>query len=273
MAPDPAGEQAFRAARSVVSDHVDNHIDFLESRMKDPGAGAALRAANKDYGFASKISDMANDKANRLLANQRASLGDRVAAGGGMAAGAAVGALSGEDHTIEGIGGALLGGLALGGLNKLARTRGASTMAAGLNSAAQNPGPSTFMNNIPRVAAQLATQNGAQSMLNSQPPPQAMQPQQQAPQQVSPAPSQPFVPPQQPPAKTAVTTGPTKWANDGFQNLKGHVSDDDKQWLEDNRSKLMVDPKSQNLLFAAQGYKPGSKPLDDIMKHLKNRLK
>jgi hypothetical protein len=66
--------------------------------------------------------------------------------------------------------------------------------------------------------------------------------------------------------------GPDKWAGDGFQNLRGHVGDDDRKMLEDNKGALLVDPKSKQLLITASNFKPGSKPLDDIMKHLKTRL-
>lgn len=67
-------------------------------------------------------------------------------------------------------------------------------------------------------------------------------------------------------------TGHTKWAADGLQILKSHVTDEDRQFLEDHKAVLMLDPKSQNLIIAASSFKPGSKPLDDIIKHLKNRL-
>ncbi len=70
----------------------------------------------------------------------------------------------------------------------------------------------------------------------------------------------------------APKTGPDKWAADGFQNLKSHVNDKDKEWIDANKGKLMLDPKAQNLLITASRFEPGAKPLDDIMKHLKNRL-
>ncbi len=67
-------------------------------------------------------------------------------------------------------------------------------------------------------------------------------------------------------------TGHTKWAADGLQILKSHVTDEDRQFLEDHKAVLMLDPKSQNLIIAASSFKPGSKPLDDIINHLKNRI-
>lgn len=66
--------------------------------------------------------------------------------------------------------------------------------------------------------------------------------------------------------------GPDKWANDGYQNLKSHGTDEDREMLEKYKGALMVDPKAKNLLMTASNYEPGSKPLDDIMKHLKNRV-
>ncbi len=67
-------------------------------------------------------------------------------------------------------------------------------------------------------------------------------------------------------------TGPDKWAADGLQTLKSHVNDSDKEWIDANKGKLMLDPKAQNLLITASRFEPGSKPLDEILKHLKNRL-
>jgi hypothetical protein len=66
--------------------------------------------------------------------------------------------------------------------------------------------------------------------------------------------------------------GPDKWAQDGFQNLRSHANADDRKMLEENQDQLMLDPKAKNLLMTAQSFKPGSKPLDDIMKHLKKRM-
>jgi hypothetical protein len=84
-----------------------------------------------------------------------------------------------------------------------------------------------------------------------------------------------MVPSQSVPLSPAASTdpkGPDKWAADGFQNLKSHTGDDDRKVLEDNKGAMMVDPKMKNLLVTASSFPPGSKPLDDIVKHLKNRL-
>jgi len=69
------------------------------------------------------------------------------------------------------------------------------------------------------------------------------------------------------------TMGPDKWAADGFQSLKDHVGDEDKDWLDKNKSLLMVDDKAKKLLITGSQFQPGSRPLDDVIKHLKKRFK
>jgi hypothetical protein len=67
--------------------------------------------------------------------------------------------------------------------------------------------------------------------------------------------------------------GHEKWAHDGHQNLKSHVdNDEDREMLDKHIDAMMVDAKMKNLLVTASSYPPGSKPLDQIMKHLKNKL-
>ena len=66
--------------------------------------------------------------------------------------------------------------------------------------------------------------------------------------------------------------GEDKWMADGLQNLKGHVGDEDRALLEEHSGKLMLDPKMKQLLITASNYEPGSKPLDDIIGHIKKSL-
>lgn len=66
--------------------------------------------------------------------------------------------------------------------------------------------------------------------------------------------------------------GRIKWAMNGYQNLAGHVGDDDRITLEKFKDALMLHPKIHSLLVTASNYKPGSKPLDDIMKHINKHL-
>lgn len=66
--------------------------------------------------------------------------------------------------------------------------------------------------------------------------------------------------------------GPEKWAFDGFQNLMQHAPDEMKTWLHENKTALLLDPKAKNLLITASSFRPGSKPLNDVIKHLQTRF-
>lgn len=66
--------------------------------------------------------------------------------------------------------------------------------------------------------------------------------------------------------------GMDKWALDGFHNLRGHVNDEDRKVLDAAKDKMLLDPKMKNLLVTASNFEPGSKPLDDIIGHLKKSL-
>lgn len=81
--------------------------------------------------------------------------------------------------------------------------------------------------------------------------------------------------PQSMPAAAEETTpskGPNKWANDGFQNLKSHSTDEERTLLDKYKGAMMFDPKTKQLLITASNYSPGSKPLNQIMAHLRNRF-
>jgi hypothetical protein len=73
-------------------------------------------------------------------------------------------------------------------------------------------------------------------------------------------------------SKNTQSTGQDKWAMDGFHNLRSHVNDDDRATLDKYKSAMLLDPKMKNLLVTASDYEPGSKPLDQILGHLKTKL-
>lgn len=66
--------------------------------------------------------------------------------------------------------------------------------------------------------------------------------------------------------------GPDKWASDGFQNLRSHVGDEERKMLDEEVGKLMLHPKTKNLLITASKFQPGTQPLDQIFKHIKGHL-
>ena len=66
--------------------------------------------------------------------------------------------------------------------------------------------------------------------------------------------------------------GIDKWAMDGLHNLRNHVGDEDRKMLDERMDTMLVHPKMKNLLVTASSFHPGSKPLDQIMGHLKKHL-
>ncbi len=126
--PEPTSETAFLAGRREIQKKIENEIDLLGQMRGDPAAAQSLKAANKNYGNASQISQMANDRVARDSANRMISLTDTIAGGAGAGAGALVGGDAREraEHGAE-------AALAMGLLNHLGRKYGPSTLATGAN--------------------------------------------------------------------------------------------------------------------------------------------
>jgi hypothetical protein len=84
LAPEPATETAFRAARRKLSGIVDEGMDAVggDPLLKE------LKAANKDYGQAAQLNDIAVDRVNRERAHKMFGLTDTIAGGAGIAYGA-----------------------------------------------------------------------------------------------------------------------------------------------------------------------------------------
>jgi hypothetical protein len=123
LSKEPATETAFSAARKVVAGKV---ADSVQAHGSDELVDQ-LRGANKDFGMSTRIGDIATDRVSREAANRAFGLTDTIAGGAGATAGAA----------IAGPPGALLGGAAMGGINKLGRTYGNSLMATGADKVSQ----------------------------------------------------------------------------------------------------------------------------------------
>lgn len=252
--PEPTTESAFKELRSVISDKVDNQIQALGEQSGNPQIADQLAAANRDYGFSKQLGDMANDKINRILTNNRWTLTDRIAGGAGGVAGGMVGGMYGNDWRSEGAG-TLIGGLGGALANHLGGQYGNAALAAGLNAASRvaEMGPSQAAgiasrainpqsaNVIARAASGAATAGGQIGSDESAP-------QRNAPN-VTPAKS--------PPAK-----GYDKWANDGLQKLIEHSGDKSLSALRDN-------PKAKQLLISASDMKIGSKSMDSVLMKLR----
>lgn len=132
MSKEPDVESAFKIARRFISGKIDEHISFLGKFMKDEKALAALKEANKDYGYSKQISQMARDRLQRENANRMFGLTDTIAGSAGGAAGAVAGSLLGHDKQ-DAFELSALGALAGGVGNKLARTYGNAALASGAN--------------------------------------------------------------------------------------------------------------------------------------------
>ncbi len=130
MTKEPATEGAYKEARRIISKKIDDEIERLGSSADVK----ALKAANADYGNAKQIEQMATDKTLRESANRRVSLTDTIAGGGGIAAGAAVGSMTGDSKQATGAG--LAGGILAGAANHVGRKYGPGLISAGANAAA-----------------------------------------------------------------------------------------------------------------------------------------
>lgn len=65
--------------------------------------------------------------------------------------------------------------------------------------------------------------------------------------------------------------GYQKWYADGLQNLKDHAeSASDKQMIDSMRSKLVADPRGQQLLLEASTSKPGSQKMNQLLSKIKD---
>ena len=146
LTKEPATEGAYKEARRIISKKIDDEIE----RLGDSNSVKALKKANSDYGNAKQVEQIASDRVSRELANRRVSLSDTAAGAGGLAAGAAAGALLGGDQQ-HAAGEAVAGGLLAGAVNHLGRKYGPGLIASG----AKNAAPIAKYSGIP-LAAQKA---------------------------------------------------------------------------------------------------------------------
>lgn len=112
-------ERAWKSTRSFIGRKVDKHVEKLGSQMGSPGASKALREANKGYGYSRTVMQTAQDRANRVSANNMLGLPEWAVSGGAMAGGLSVG----------GVPGAVIAPAAL----RAARAHGTSAAAVGLD--------------------------------------------------------------------------------------------------------------------------------------------
>lgn len=256
LSKEPAAEAAFSGARTALSKKVD---EGLESLGGDKLLGE-LKAANKDYGQAKTISNIAGDRINRESANQMFSLTDKIAGGAGLTAGAMLAGPAGIPLAIA---------TAVG--SRLVRKYGSSTIAVAAERASKllmrSPemasmsakNPKAFQAAVMSLVERLE-QSGALPKAAKQNTPNELDKDSSVPSNYKEDPT-PRREPQSEPVK-----GKDKWANDGFENVAKHSPDSRL-----DKAKLLSDPKSKQLLVAASDLKPGSRAMKDIVMQLHSR--
>lgn len=129
--PDPATEKGYSELRGYISDAVNQHVKDVGEATGNPEIAKMLADSNKQYGYASTLQNMAEDRLAQLRANHRFGLIDTISGIGG----ATTGAIAGEElggHPVEGAGLGLLMGL----VSKGARTYGPAIISSAANKAA-----------------------------------------------------------------------------------------------------------------------------------------
>jgi len=207
MNPEPAKEAAFSSARNTV-----NQINLKS--LNDLGEdGKALIQANKEYGSAKSISNIVNDRLNRMASNKNFGLTNAITGVAALGYGAKTG-----DY--KGAAGIMLGKIGLekygaATVASLANKLGEALLKDGAAQVAAAANPQAFSATIFKYASELLQK----------------QPEQQ--KQVDT--KQQYVP----------IKGPAKWQQDGAQKLI------DSGIPQDQIDKLKIDKKGQDLLVQA----------------------
>lgn len=118
----PINQKVYKTIRDSLNDQAENILKVADAQ-NGTDLAKQFRDINKRYSEIITIKDIADDKAAREAANRFLSLGDRITGGAGIVTGAAAG----------GTVGSVIGGAALAGAARLARTRGGSAAARFLN--------------------------------------------------------------------------------------------------------------------------------------------
>lgn len=127
LTKNPAAEEGYSVLRNYINDAVKSHVEQLGAASGDPKLAEKLAEANKNYGNARQFQTMAEDRINRLNANNMMGIGDKISGAGGAVLGYAAGKESG--HGVEGA----IAGLSAGLAHKAIGKFGAGLMASGAN--------------------------------------------------------------------------------------------------------------------------------------------
>lgn len=269
LAKEPTTETAMAAARKVIAQKVDNAIEALGG----DALAQELRAANKEYGFAKTIENIAKDRTSREAANRAFGLTDTIAAGAGATTGAVIGGR--QEAAIL----AATAGLA----NKLARTYGPSTVAIAADRVSKyllrtkeaqqlaKESPKVYqavvLNFTRRVLEQperlRAVADGEKNDSDPTPKPRQAVP----PLELNEDSSSPANYKLPDGASATPLKGRDKWVASGFER----VANEDPS-LEPLRVAMLADPKLKTLLMQASDLKPGSKALRAKLAQIKGEI-
>ena len=238
----PEKQEALLVLRNHIRDQIESHIDALDnilgsSKVKE------LRAANKVFGAASEIENIAFDRMQRESANNLFSLNDRIFGAATTAGGAVTGAALGGDAE-SAAKGAAIGLVGMAG-SRAARRIGTAGAAKALDAVAKRPGMAGAPAAVASIASKVA--NEPKYEKSSAPAPTDMIAKESAP--ISAGAVQPL-------------KGEAKWAAEGARKLGESA---------ELKGVDLKDPKLRRLLIQASDLKPGSPAMKRVIEQIREK--
>lgn len=129
----PKTEKAYSSVRRYIEKKIFDQVEHLGSKSGQAGLGKQLRETNQRYGMSKRIQNIAEDRINRVSANNAFGLTDRIAGGAGAVVGGAAAAAGGENDPLEMGTKALGAGLLAMGANHVAGKYGNAALSRGLD--------------------------------------------------------------------------------------------------------------------------------------------
>lgn len=257
LAPEPAKEKAFYAARKKIAAKVDEAIESLggDELLEQ------LKTQNREYGSAKTIANISQDRVSRDSANQMFSLTDKIA---GTGAGSAM-------LTMAGGANAIAAGLATATGSKLVRKYGASTVAVAADRVSKYLLKAKPMQELAQKSPQefqAVVLNFTRRTLERVEPARAVADKTGPSELDSDSSRSSNFQDREAQSEPAPKKGREKWMDDGLKKLESH-GDGDVSKLKDE---LMKSAKGKRLLIAASDLKPGSKAMDHVLKQIESEF-
>lgn len=230
----PEKQEALFALRNYIRDRVEEHIGVLDDII-DTKQVQKLKDANKLFGNASEIENIAFDRVQRESANRFFSLGDRLVGAAGMGGGAASGAIMGGDleSTLKG---AAVGSLGAMG-SRIARRYGPGVAAKTLSKTSKQTGlakaPSMVASGLNKTLTENEEPENKPRLKRNNP--------------------------------IRRVKGREKWANDGLKKLIESEKGNKSKTIQKNKEALLKSKKGRDLLIEASNLSPNSKRMKSIL--------